>query len=202
MKPLNIALITLLYLITSTVIAAENKIIELNTPGTAPLNTSQLTGFIDLIAKEALSRIGITLKTVHLPAERGLMDSNAGIEDGELVRIKGLDKTYTNLLRVPEKIMDWEFVAFSKTVDNTNHGWQGIKLNSVAIVKGWKILERSVPPESELIKAKTIQQMFSLLRKNRVDIVIYEKWGGLLQLNTINNNKQSQKFRVSVVKIL
>jgi len=159
------------------------KEITLNTTGVPPLNTPQRTGFMDLVSKEAFKRIGYTLKTVKLPAERGLKNVNLGIDDGEMSRIKGLDKTYTNLIRVPEKIMDWEFVAFSQNNIKISSQWTSLSSYTVAFINGWKILENNVPKQADITKVKNHQQLFSTLIKNRADLVLYERWGGLLHIS-------------------
>lgn len=176
----------LVILVASATAQLPPASIELNTTGVPPLNTEEKTGFLDLIAAEAFSRIGIQLKTVHLPAERGLLDSNAGLEDGEMSRVNGLDRTYKNLIKVPEKIMDWQFTVFSKTASRIEGGWSGLKPYSTAFITGWKILEQNVPPDVVLTKVKNDTQLFMLLKNNRVDMVIYEKWGGMAQLRTQN----------------
>ncbi|HEC14728.1 MAG TPA: hypothetical protein ENI72_03120, partial [Rhodospirillales bacterium] len=56
----------------------------------APMVTPEGTGFIDLVAKEALGRIGKKLIVIPLPAERSLINANNGIEDGDLQRVSGL----------------------------------------------------------------------------------------------------------------
>jgi len=162
--------------------ANDPLIVELNTTGMPPLNTPDQSGFMDLIAMEAFSRIGVTLKTVQLPAERGLLDANAGYEDGEMSRIAGLGDKYINLIQVPEKIMDWEFAAFSTRFSDMAAGWSGLASKSTAIITGWKILENNVPPATELTKVKFPYQLFYLLAQDRVDLVLYERWGGLAML--------------------
>lgn len=82
--------------------AEEETTIVLNTTGNAPLNTPDQQGFVDLVATEAFQRIGVRVKTVKLPAERGLINANQGIHDGEMLRVGGLDKIYHNLVMVPE----------------------------------------------------------------------------------------------------
>jgi len=166
---------------------ANETVTELviNTTGQQPLNTPEQTGFMDLVATEALSRIGIKLKTIQLPAERGLKNTNAGIDDGEMSRIAGLEKHYPNLIRVPEKIMEWEFVVFSPSEINLTSGWQELKPYSVSFINGWKILENSVPSGVSLTKVKNPKQLFNLLQKKRVDLVIYERWGGLHYLKEL-----------------
>ena len=165
--------------------AWAGDVLVLNTTGQPPLNTQELTGFMDLISSEAFKRIGITLNTVQLPAERGLKNSNAGIEDGEMSRVSGLEKKYTNLIQVPEKIMDWDFVAFSPLNITLENGWSDLAPYSLAYINGWKILEKNINFQG-VIKVRNHQQLFDLLKKQRSDIVIYERWSGLLA--KFNNN--------------
>lgn len=82
-----------------------------------PLSTSEGSSFYDLVLKEAFDRGGYEIKIIQLAAERSLTNANEGIIDGDFVRISGLEKVYPNLVRVPEKITDFEFVAFSKHID-------------------------------------------------------------------------------------
>ena len=168
-------------LLMSTNSLSANEI-TINTTGKPPLNTPELSGFMDLISKEAFKRIGYTLNTVQLPAERGLRNVNAGIEDGEMSRIKGLDKLYPNLIRVPEKIMDWEFVGFSNQPINLDKGWPSLQFHAVTFINGWKILEKNVPQQAEITKVRTPEQLFSILQKQRTDLILYERWGGLLYI--------------------
>jgi len=160
--------------------AHAETIIELNTTGNPPLNTSTQSGFMDQVAKEAFRRIGITLKTVHLPAERGLIAANDGIEDGEMSRIAGLRQAYSHLIQVPEKIMDWEFVVFSNDSTPGVNRWNDLKPYTVAYLNGWKLLERHVPKETDTFKVNTPEQLFNMLKKNHTDLIIYERWAGLL----------------------
>ncbi len=172
-------LILILFFLFSSYASAAKEI-TLNTAGGPPLNTPELTGFMDIVAKEAFQHIGYTLKTIQLPAERGLKNANAGIEDGEIGRIKGMEKLYPNLVRVPEKIMDWEFVAFSEKNIHLNNGWASLLPFSVSFINGWKILEKNVPKTVEVTKVRTKQQLFLMLSKKRADVILYERWGGLL----------------------
>lgn len=163
--------------------ADETKTIVLNTTGNAPLNTPDQTGFVDMVATEAFRRIGIKVKAVKLPAERGLKNANLGIEDGEMLRIGGLDKVYLNLIMVPEKIMDGVFVAFSKKDIDLREGWNALKPYAVVFINGWKILENNVPPSTSVVKVRSADQLFPMLNLDRADIVLYEQWGGLYILS-------------------
>jgi len=182
----HICVLAIILLTLNSQIAAAETVFQINTTGQAPLNTSEQTGFMDEVAGEAFKRIGITLKTVRLPAERGLKSANKGIVDGEMSRIKGLSKKYTNLVIVPEKIMDWEFVAFSYKPINMRQGWSSLSDKLVGHLNGWKILENNIPASAEITKTTNDVELFTLLEKRRVDYAVYELWAGR---SIINNNK-------------
>ena len=169
------------------------NVLVFNTTGKPPLNAPDQSGFMDRVAAEALRRIGIQLKTVQLPAERGLQNVNAGIDDGEMSRIAGLQKQYPNLLQVPETIMDWEFHAFSAENLSLENKWADLAGYSVAFIGGWKIVEKNVPASSVVTTVKSPAQLFGLLKKQRTDVVVYERWGGL---------KLIDQFALSNVKII
>lgn len=168
----------------SALALTEERIILLNSAGDPPVSTESRTGFLDEVVAEALRTLGYKLQTVRLPAERALKSSNQGVIDGELLRVKGLDKLYPNLIRVPEKIMDLEFVVFSYTPINLEKGWSALSGKSVAYLNGWKILEKNVPSDSEVTKIKDVKMLFKLLKKHRTDYVLYERWAGLTILKT------------------
>ncbi len=168
--------ITSLFLFHSIVNAQPDLVF--NITGQPPLNTPAQDGFMDDVSREALKRIGYQLVIIRLPAERALRSANSGFIDGEMSRIQGLDKIYSNLIRVPEKIMDWEFFVFSKKQINLQNGWHSLENKSVAFITGWKILENNVPKTAAITKTKNSQQLFTLLQKDRADFIIYEHWGG------------------------
>ncbi len=159
--------------------------LTINTTGQPPLNTADQTGFMDEIAKEAFRRIAVDIATLQLPAERGLKNANAGIEDGEMSRIGGLQNVYPNLIQVPEKIMDWEFVGFSKQPIRLEKGWDSLPPHAVAFINGWKILENNIPSQTPTTRVRTPEQLFTLLEKDRTDVIIYERWGGLHYIRSL-----------------
>jgi len=190
---INVALITCLLLATTAFsYAADSQLLlTLNRTTKPPLSNPEQDGFLDRIANEALSRIGFKMKTVVLPAERALLDANTGILDGELARVPGMEQTYKNLLFIPEDLMDVEFTIFSIKHDKIEPGWGALNNASVAFLNGWKILEKNVPASAEITKVHSPTQLFELLKLDRVDYVIYEKWAGLalakeLQLDNVH----------------
>lgn len=169
-----------LVLICST--PAAEPVLVLNNPTAPPLTNPQETGFLDQLLQEAARRTGVRVRLITLPAERGLVNANAGIEDGDLNRIAGLERAYPNLMRVPEKNMDMHFVAFTRKTDLTfDQGWRSLSGRSVGLIKGWKILEQNVPPDADVTVVKDAEQLFQLLKHRRVDVVLYAQHLGQAQ---------------------
>jgi len=170
------------YILALPVAQAQKKIV-LNTAFSSPISNLQQTGYADLILTEAFKRIGYELETIHIPAERALINSNSGIDDGDLVRINGLQKKYHNLRQVTEKILNEDFVLITrKYPDFKVTDWQSLKSHSIGIITGWKILETSLSrlgSQVDVISTDNIDQLFSLLDKDRVDFIFYTRWSGL-----------------------
>lgn len=168
-----------LMLLSPAVIAAERPVLVLNDTNDPPYTTPDRTGFLDVIAGEAFRRAGFELRLVKLPAERGLISANEGSEDGDMVRIAGLEKRYPNLIRVPEKLVDWEFSAFS--MDSTiASSWPVIRQRAVGHIKGWKIYEQALVGAERVTTADDAAQLFRLLALKRIEVALYERRLGLV----------------------
>ena len=152
--------------------------LHLTTSMTSPLSKTDQTGFYDQIMIEAFRRIEQPVRITHLPTERSIINANLGLSDGEFPRIFGLDHLYPNLLKVPEKIVDFEFVAFTWRSDIQLKDWASCKPYSIAIVRGWKILEANLADVRSLVKVKNQKLLFSILGKHRTDIVVYSRFEG------------------------
>ncbi len=157
--------------------ADESFPMVLNDTNEPPFTTVAHDGFIDIVATEAFRRVGATLKLIKLPAERGLINANAGIEDGDMVRIAGLEKLYPNLIRVPEKVIDWEFVAYTKN-PRILANWPSIHQYVVGHVRGWKIYEHHLKGAEHIVTAKDPEQLFRLLARDRIEVALYTRWMG------------------------
>ncbi len=168
----------------STPVIAQKPII-IGSDAAPPLSTTGQTGMLDLIVKEAFSRIGKNAIITPLPSERSLINANQGITDGDLVRIDGISQLYHNLVKVPEKTCDFDFVAFSKRTDLNLSGWDSLKSFSVGIITGWKILEKNVSSDV-LTKVANPQLLFKLIRNNRADMVIYNRHEGYGVIKKMN----------------
>ncbi len=177
--PAWIVLVLLSLIVSSTAgFAAGPKTLVLSNVTEPPLTTADHTGFLDVVATEAFRRIGVHLRLIKLPAERGLLLANEGYLDGDLTRIAGLNAQYPNLVRVPEKLIDWDFVAFSRN-PSIPANFAVLRKYSVGLIRGWKIYERAMAGSKDLTTVNNPEQLFRLLDLNRIDVALYMRLSGL-----------------------
>lgn len=157
--------------------AAEHHL-SLVTAAQPPLGSSADTkGFLERLAKECFSRIGYEVEVNVLPGERALINANTGVDDGDLYRAPGFEKTYPNLIKVPETIGVMEFMAYSQNIGNPKMDWNALRPYIVAFATGWKIYDRNVKAK-EVTKVRSINELFPLLQMGRADLVLMDRWQG------------------------
>lgn len=148
------------------------------------LSNAEGTGMLDRILTEAFRRIGIEAEIVYTPTERSLVDVNAGLLDGEINRIEGMEESFPNLVRVPEPNMIMHFVAFA-TKDIPINGWESIRNRYIGLVRGWKILERNTRGFPRVTRTPTEVELFRMLDKNRLDMALYSLITGYAACKTL-----------------
>lgn len=135
---------------------------------------------LQVLAQEALRRIGVEFKLVSLPSERSLVAANAGEVDGEGLRVAGLEEQYGNLVRVPERFVRTSFVAFARTSSiNLERGWDSISPYRVAFINGWKMFEANASGARVVHKVDKPEQMFQMLEHGHVDLALYTRADGV-----------------------
>lgn len=181
----------LLLLLSSFLLGQGNAMagttLKVNTSIKPPFSTADESGFFDLLIKELFKRAKIDTELVRLPAERALFSANEGVSDIELPRIAGMEKKYPNLVMIPEKVIDYKFVAFTRTSVPIKT-WNDLEKMRVGYILGWKIFEANIPEDLTLSKLKNPSQLFAMLDGRRLDVVLYESYAGW---NIIQNQKIS-----------
>ncbi len=158
---------------------AEQTLI-LNSPFYPPLTSETHDGLLDLVYQELSSRLGIKIEIQNLAAaERTLINVNNGVVDGDVGRILGFERQYPNMVSVPVPVMKFEMMVFSRNFDFRVAGPDSIKPYNIGLVRGWRILERASVGAQSVTTFDNAEQMFSMLDKNRIDIVLLEKLEGL-----------------------
>lgn len=184
-------LLLLFVLLPST--ALSDKTIRVNTSIKPPFSTEDGTGFFDLLLKELCNRMDINFKLVRQPSERALVSMNQGLSDMELPRIAGLESKYPNLIMVQEKVINYEFVAFSRKKYCFN-SWTDLEDKQIAYLIGWKIFEDNVPKATKVTKLNHPDQLFNMVARNRVEIALYEKYAGWANMKA-NNHKHIKECK-------
>ncbi len=159
--------------------AEDLPTLVLNDANSAPFTNKAGTGLVDIVAGEAFRRAGYKLELIQLPAERALQNANKGIDDGEVSRVAGIHKVYTNLIPVEEKLVDHHFVAFTRNAKLKIASWKKLKPYLVGYIRGYKIVEKNIPPGTQTRSVNDATQLLTMLDKGRIDIAIYRRWEGV-----------------------
>lgn len=165
---------------------AADKLV-ISTSVIAPYTTPDRQGFLDQLIAAVFHEVGVEAGVLVYPAasERSLLNANEGIDDGQALRVAGLQKIYPNLIQVPETVIMNDFVAMSAKHQFATPGWEALKPYSVSYIIGWKIFESNVPPGTAQTPVREAEQLFTLLARDRVDVVLYERWQGLVQARAL-----------------
>jgi polar amino acid transport system substrate-binding protein len=176
---LCLALLTLC--LPTSLLFAQEKEIKLNTAFVPPVRT-----IFESLMKEAFKRNDLVVVVQAPPAERALQQANDGTDDGDGPRIAGLSAKYPNLIQVSEKVIDTEFVAFTRSVKFEPNGWESVKPYRVGIVTGWKILEDNLAGAKSLEKVANAETLFKLLANDRIDVAVIGKLDGMSAIKQLD----------------
>jgi polar amino acid transport system substrate-binding protein len=147
----------------------------------APYSTPDRQGFLDQLVPAIFRELGLDAELLIYPTatERGMLNANEGIDDGLAMRVAGLERQYPNLIRVPEPIAVNDFVAISMRHRFATTGWDSLRPYAVGYILGWKVFEQNVPKGLDATLVRDADQLFTLLARDRADVVLYERWQGL-----------------------
>jgi len=179
MKELIVLFIAILFLMSDFTYAnasTRTQVFRLNSGSPESLSNEKGDAFYNQITAEIFKRLDIKLKFVRVQSKRALMLANKGVDDGNIARVEGIEKNWTNLVRVPESIITWEFTAFSKNKDIKINGWESLKPFSVGHVRGWLIYQKNTAGAKNVIQANDSYQLFRLLQNGRIDIALNERF--------------------------
>lgn len=180
-KIFNLANVIFIFLIASNALASDknfDKSLVLSS------TSGELSKISALILKEAYVSLGIKIIVKVLPAERALQSSNRGIYDGEVHRIKGINKKYANLVIVNLPINYIYFSAFStrklKLVNlRSLHNYR------IGIMRGIKIIEYKTKDMNRIFSSNN-KTMFLNLKKGYIDVCIVPRLSGLKEIKDNN----------------
>ncbi len=127
------------------------------------------------ILKQAYSTLGINTGFTPLPSSRSLVNADRGITDGEIARIKGINKQYKNLIRVPIAIMTSGVYALSLSKFPIKN-WKDVSKYNVAYRRGIQVIKNELNKhqiQSGVVSKDT--ELIHFLLRQRTDIVLQDK---------------------------
>jgi polar amino acid transport system substrate-binding protein len=172
-----VCLLVLLPILVSAVqpdTPTKNSLI-INSGSSSPLTIDDNYGFYPDLVNEIFTRLNVPIFIRHTQSSSSLKNVNQGRDDGVIVRIKGLEKKLTNLIRIPEKVIELEFIPLSNDKNIKIETWDDLKDYNIAYIKGWKIFDNKVMLYKSLTKAKNMTQLLQLLQKKRVDVILSQR---------------------------
>ena len=120
---------------------------------------------------EAYQNIGITIEIEKVPAKRSIILSNSGRVDGEVVRIKGAEKNYPNLVRVKSQICSTASRVYVKDKKFKLNGWESLRPYKIGIIRGHLYAEKGTQG-MDVTTVNSNDLLFKMLDRGRVDVVI------------------------------
>lgn len=124
-----------------------------------------------VVLKEAYKRLGIDVRIEHFSGAEALQKANAGETDGEVCRIDGASKQFTNLVQIPIPINYVQGAVFSKDPDLKLVGWHSLRPYRIGRVKGILFAEKGTRG-METVVAEDYRELVELLDHDKVDVVV------------------------------
>lgn len=157
--------------------ARADDVLRFSTGMIAPWTNAAGTGFHQRLIHALAEKLGRSAELEVIPASsRALKLADDGIIDGLAGRVAGLDKEYSNLVAVPERMFVNDFVACASPGGKLPADWATVAPFSVAYVIGWQIFEHNLPRVRELTTVKDSAQLLGLLKAGRVELILHERW--------------------------
>ena len=139
------------------------------------------------IISSIYKRLGYHVIVNQYPAKRALKMSNSGAVDGELFRIKGMQRFYPNLRMVPTPIHTFTVQALSIDLDIKINDWYDLQPYKIGIINGIKYAEVGTKG-MQVHAVNTYKELFRLLERKRVDVIICTKFACDYELKKIKDN--------------
>lgn len=135
--------------------------------------------------RKAYKKIGYNIELNWYPNKRALVSADAGLCDGELMRITGIEATYKNLIPIPITITMLEGVAFMNKRLFPNppkiETWEDLKPLGTYIILGEYYAERGTEG-MDVGSVASYTQLFTMLTRGKIDVGIGIRIVGLMEI--------------------
>lgn len=125
-------------------------------------------------AEVAFQRAGVTAVVREVSPERSAVLANEGTTDGDVGRSSGLEKTYPNLVQVPEPIYQYAPTAFSYQRFDVAGGWESLRSHTVCIRRGLRQTDQRTKDLARQVLADEAT-MLRMLAAGGCDVAIMER---------------------------
>lgn len=134
----------------------------------------------ELVLIEAYDKIGYEIEVRRLPNARALFSSNCGDVDGEVSRVKGINRDFDNLIQIPVAINFLEGYAFSKKPSLEITNWESLRDYKLVCVKGVKFVEANLKKRNiDCYEVTFFTQAVKLLQVERFDTAVFPRINGI-----------------------
>ncbi len=131
-----------------------------------------LTPVAESILSQAYGELGIRIQTFITSPRRALLDSASGKTDGELVRIRTIEADHSSLLRVDVPIILARTFAYTNKPQLRGKSFKQLRHLRVGHVAGARFAAELADGFAEVWTADTPEQLFEMLQRDRIDLVI------------------------------
>jgi len=126
---------------------------------------------IESALRTVYGKLGMSVDFADLPAERAVVESNAGRADGETARIVGMEASYPNLRRidVPLYVNTNSVFVYGVGKHVPVSLEQLSSLERVGIVGGWKASEEATAGWKSVVRLTSYGSALQMLKLGRLD---------------------------------
>lgn len=125
-------------------------------------------------AEVAFQRAGINAVVREVSPERSAVLANEGTTDGDVGRSSGLEKTYPNLVQIPEPIYQYAPTAFTYKRFDVTGGWESLRSHTVCIRRGLRQTEQRTKDLARQVLADEAT-MLRMLAAGGCDVAVMER---------------------------
>jgi polar amino acid transport system substrate-binding protein len=125
------------------------------------------------IMREAYRRLGIEAQPLYLPNERALRAAESGETDADVMRIAGIEAAHPGLIRVPERLLSVELLAFTTGLSFKVEGWESLRPYTLCVLRGLKVVEAATQGMN-VQSANTVEGLVRALRAGRCEATVLD----------------------------
>jgi len=131
-----------------------------------------LTPVAEKILSRAYAELGIRMETVVSTPRRALLDAASGKTDGELARVRSVGDLHETLIRVEVPVVVARTFAYTDKPELKGKSLSELEHLRAGHVAGARFAGELAKGFAEVWPAETPEQLFEMLHRDRIDLVI------------------------------